>query len=47
VRPGFTVEQFNRLDRNGDGLIRDDEWPMRGRPGMHGRGAQGDADGGA
>jgi hypothetical protein len=36
VRPGLTVEQFNRLDRNGDGLIGADERPMRGRPPMRG-----------
>jgi len=34
------VEQFNRLDRNGDGLIRADERPLAGRPGM-GRGGHG------
>ncbi len=27
VRPSFTVEEFNRLDRNGDGLISVDERP--------------------
>lgn len=37
VRPGLTVEQFNRLDRNGDGLIREDERPMPGA--MRRRGA--------
>lgn len=29
VRPEVRVEQFNRLDRNGDGLITADERPMR------------------
>lgn len=29
VRPELTVEQFNRLDRNGDGLIGADERPRR------------------
>ena len=33
VRPDLTIEQFNRLDRNGDGLITPDERPFRGRPG--------------
>jgi hypothetical protein len=32
VRPGLTQEQFERLDRNGDGLISADERP-RGRQG--------------
>lgn len=32
VRPNLDVEQFNRLDRNGDGLISEDERPLR-----HGR----------
>lgn len=30
VRPNLDVEQFNRLDRNGDGLIGADERPLRG-----------------
>lgn len=29
VRPGVTIEQFNRLDRNGDGLVTADERPPR------------------
>jgi len=33
VRPDLTIEQFNRLDKNGDGLITPDERPMH-----HGRG---------
>lgn len=34
LRPGLTVEQFNRMDANGDGLIGADERPrFRGRPG--------------
>jgi hypothetical protein len=37
VRPQIDVEQFNRLDANGDGLIGADERPMHGgrfgRPG--------------
>ncbi len=36
VRPDFTVEQFNRLDRNGDGLITADERPFHRGPGAHG-----------
>jgi len=30
VRPNLDVERFNRLDRNGDGLIGPDERPTRG-----------------
>ena len=36
VRPGFTPEQFNRLDANAVGLISADERPAFGRPGTHG-----------
>lgn len=36
VRPDLTVEQFNQLDRNGDGLITPDERPFHG-PANHGR----------
>jgi Ca2+-binding EF-hand superfamily protein len=32
-RPELTAEEFNRLDRNGDGVISADERPSRGRPG--------------
>lgn len=39
VRPELTVEEFNRLDRDGDGLIRADERPTR--PGMQGRRGRG------
>jgi len=31
IRPNLDVEQFNRLDRNGDGLIGEDERPLGGR----------------
>jgi hypothetical protein len=31
VRPGATIDDFNRLDKNGDGLIQSDERPQRGR----------------
>ena len=41
VRPDLSAEQFNRLDRDGDGLIRADERPQGRRPGMHGRGGPG------
>jgi Ca2+-binding EF-hand superfamily protein len=34
ARPELTVEQFSRIDRNGDGLISDDERPA----GRHGPG---------
>ena len=33
VRPDLTIEQFNRLDKNGDGLITSDERAMRGHGG--------------
>src|SRR5262245_33277336 len=33
VRPDITVEQFNRLDKNGDGLVTPDERPMHHRRG--------------
>lgn len=33
VRPDLTVERFNELDHNGDGLITRDERPSRGGPG--------------
>lgn len=45
VRPDLTIEQFNRLDRNGDGLITPDERPFRGRPGPY-RYSEPDATGG-
>lgn len=35
VRPEVTQEQFARMDRNGDGLVSDDERP--GRRGMRAR----------
>ena len=34
VFPSVTIERFNKLDKNGDGLITTDEQPARG----HGRG---------
>ncbi|HEX5046851.1 MAG TPA: hypothetical protein VFX89_06980 [Gammaproteobacteria bacterium] len=34
VFPSITIERFNKLDKNGDGLITPDEQPARG----HGRG---------
>jgi hypothetical protein len=34
VFPSITIERFNKLDKNGDGLITRDEQPARG----HGRG---------
>lgn len=37
VFPSLTIERFNRLDKNGDGLITPDEQPTRG----HGRPAHG------
>lgn len=35
VRPNLDVSQFNRMDRNGDGLIGEDERPPAGRRFRH------------
>ena len=32
--PSITIERFNKLDKNGDGLVTPDEQPTHG----HGRG---------
>ena len=38
IRPELTEERFARVDRNGDGLISEDERPRRGPRQRDGRG---------